>query len=101
METRLTRTNDDRMLGGVCGGMGRYFGIDSTLIRLAFAFSTVFLGIGPLIYLLLWVLVPGDSRQRSSHAAQPSLPTAQQDPTGEWRYDPYTGEPIRRESSNQ
>ena len=40
MKKRITRSSTDRMLAGVCGGLGEYFGIDSTWIRLAFIFLT-------------------------------------------------------------
>ena len=56
---RLTRSRDDRMLAGVCGGLGEYFNIDATLIRLGFAFF-FFVGAGSpfLLYLLIWLIVP-------------------------------------------
>lgn len=38
MRNRITRSSTDRMLAGVCGGLGEYFAIDSTWIRLAFIF---------------------------------------------------------------
>ncbi|WP_083488911.1 PspC domain-containing protein [Companilactobacillus kimchiensis] len=46
MKNRITRSSTNRMLAGVCGGLGEYFGIDSTWIRLAFIFLT------PLTYFL-------------------------------------------------
>ncbi len=56
---RLTRSREDRMLAGVCGGLGEYFNIDATLVRLGFAF-VFFVGAGSpfLLYLLLWLIVP-------------------------------------------
>lgn len=42
MKSRITRSSTDRMLAGVCGGLGEYFGIDSTWIRLGFIFLTPF-----------------------------------------------------------
>ncbi len=56
---RLTRSRDDRMLAGVCGGLGEYFNIDPTLVRLGFAFI-FFVGAGSpfLLYLLIWLIVP-------------------------------------------
>lgn len=38
MRKRITRSSTDRIIAGVCGGLGEYFGIDSTWIRLAFIF---------------------------------------------------------------
>ncbi|WP_370616088.1 PspC domain-containing protein [Mumia qirimensis] len=58
---KLTRTTGDKWVGGVCGGIARYFGIDPTLVRLAFVVLTV-LGLGSmiLVYLVAWVLMPTD-----------------------------------------
>lgn len=55
---KLYRSRTDRMLGGVCGGLGRYFDIDPTLIRVVFALLTVLGGAGPLLYLAMWIIVP-------------------------------------------
>lgn len=55
---RLYRSRHDRMLAGVCGGLGEYFGIDSSLIRLALVLLIVFGGTGFLAYLIAWIVVP-------------------------------------------
>jgi len=46
------------MLGGVCGGLGRYLGIDSNLVRLFFVLFTLTGGFGVLLYLGLWLIFP-------------------------------------------
>jgi phage shock protein C len=46
------------MLGGVCAGLGQYFGIDPTIVRLFFVVFTLVNGAGVLVYLLLWLIVP-------------------------------------------
>ena len=61
MSEKLMRTNKDRMLGGVCSGLGRYLKIDPVLVRLSFVLLTIHGGVGPLLYLLLLVLMPMDS----------------------------------------
>ncbi|HEY4687774.1 MAG TPA: PspC domain-containing protein [Anaerolineae bacterium] len=58
MEKRLTRSKTDRRLGGVCGGLGQYFSVDPTLIRLVFVLAFVFGGTGLLLYLILWIVIP-------------------------------------------
>ncbi len=58
MSGRLLRTDDNRMIGGVCGGLGSYLKIDPVLIRLGFVLLTIYGGIGPLLYLLLLILMP-------------------------------------------
>ncbi len=59
IEKHLTRSKSNRMIGGVCGGIGEYFSIDPTLIRIIFV-GIFFLGVGfPLIgYMLLWIIIP-------------------------------------------
>jgi len=61
MSKRLMRTQDDRMLGGVCGGLARYFDIDPVLVRLAFVLFTLAGGAGPLAYLILLIVMPLDT----------------------------------------
>ena len=55
---RLFRSRDDRMLGGVCGGLGTYFTVDSTLLRVLFVLLALSGGPGVLAYLLLLILIP-------------------------------------------
>jgi phage shock protein C len=54
----LRRTRDDRVIGGVCGGLGRYLGIDPVLMRIAFVILAFAGGGGILVYLVAWVLIP-------------------------------------------
>jgi phage shock protein C len=56
---RLVRSHDDRWLSGVCGGIARYLGVDSNLVRLIFVLGAI-LGFGSFLvaYLAAWVLMP-------------------------------------------
>ena len=59
MDKRLTRSSSNRMFGGVCGGIAEYFGIDPTVVRVAYvliSFFTVFGGL--LVYLVLCLVIP-------------------------------------------
>ena len=59
-ERRLCRSVRDRWLGGVCGGLGHYFGIDPTTVRVGFVLLSI-LSVafpGMLVYCLLWLLIP-------------------------------------------
>jgi phage shock protein PspC (stress-responsive transcriptional regulator) len=58
MTNKLYRSRTDRMLGGVCGGLAAYLGIDSTLVRLFFVLLALGPGIGVLVYIVMWILVP-------------------------------------------
>ncbi len=56
---KLYRSRTDKMIAGVCGGLGKYLSVDPTLVRLIFALL-VFLGVGSglLVYLILMIVVP-------------------------------------------
>ncbi len=58
--SKLFRSNSDKVIGGVCGGLGQYFDIDSTLIRIIFVLLAVFGGGGILAYFILWIIVPAN-----------------------------------------
>ena len=62
---RLLRLREGRMVAGVCVGLAKYFGIDVNLVRLGFGVFTVFWGLGALIYVLAWVLVPEEGEPAS------------------------------------
>jgi phage shock protein C len=65
---RLYRTREGRVVAGVCAGLAAYFGIDPTLVRLAFALFTIFGGAGVLLYLVAWIVIPEDDGDGSSIA---------------------------------
>ncbi len=76
--TRLTRPRLERMIGGVCGGLGLYFGIDPVIVRLVFVVLAFTNGIALVLYPILWLVMPDEP------VALP--PDA--------RFDPQTGQPL-------
>jgi len=66
VEKRLYRSRTDRMLGGVCSGLGAYFGVDPSLVRLVFVLLFIFGGSGFLLYLILWIVLPEEGRAYAS-----------------------------------
>jgi phage shock protein C len=60
-ETRLLRSETDKMIGGVCGGIAAYLGLDSALVRLAFVVLLFASGIGFPIYIILWIIMPRET----------------------------------------
>jgi phage shock protein PspC (stress-responsive transcriptional regulator) len=58
---RLTRSTDDKVVAGLAGGLGRYFGLDPVVFRIAFVVLTLAGGSGILLYLLGWVMIPDDA----------------------------------------
>ena len=58
MTKKLYKSNDNKMVDGVCGGIGAYFGIDPTLIRLGWVLFSALGGSGFLAYIIAAVLIP-------------------------------------------
>lgn len=82
MQPQLTRSRTDRMIAGVCGGLGQYFGVDPVIIRLIFVVIALTTFITPVIYPILWLIMP-ESVVPPSVALPPDA-----------RYDPMTGQPL-------
>ncbi len=61
MNGQLTRSTNDKILAGVCGGVAAFFGMDATLVRVIWAVLTLFTGFPIAIYLILWLVVPTDT----------------------------------------
>jgi phage shock protein PspC (stress-responsive transcriptional regulator) len=68
---RLYRSKNERMLGGVCAGLGEHFDIDPTVIRLVWAVITVLsIGTGVLVYIIAWILIPEEESGSSEQNTQ-------------------------------
>jgi phage shock protein PspC (stress-responsive transcriptional regulator) len=61
----LTRSTDDRLLAGVCGGLADYTGVDPVVFRVAFAAATLLGGAGPVAYVIAWLVIPSAERAES------------------------------------
>lgn len=78
--SRLVRPRSDRIIGGVCAGLGLYFGIDPVIVRLLFVVLGLTTGLTVVLYPILWVIMP-------EVATPPGLPLGA-------RFDPQTGQPL-------
>jgi phage shock protein C len=79
---KLYRSRDDRMIGGVCGGLGEFFGIDPTWMRLLFVLLTIFGGSGVLVYLVMLLIVPEEPLDVTS-SPPPVQEQAEPEPSAE------------------
>jgi phage shock protein C len=70
MHGKLMRSRTDHMIGGVCGGLAKYLGVDPTLVRLVFVLLAVGNGAGVLIYFVLWIIVPREDRPEGAGAEE-------------------------------
>jgi phage shock protein PspC (stress-responsive transcriptional regulator) len=77
-QRRFYRITDGAMLAGVCNGIGAYFNVDPTFVRLAFVFSTIFWGSGLMVYIVLALVVPEAVTPEEKAAASGSPATSQE-----------------------
>lgn len=102
---RLYRSLDQRLIGGVCGGLGEYFDIDPSIVRLIAILGFV-LGFGSLgvAYLVMWIVVPDNPDQTptngESSVAHTAKPTVEQtveqavEPTADQTVEPTADQPV-------
>jgi len=61
---KLYRSQQEKMVAGVCGGLGEYLDLDPTLIRIIWVVITLMGGAGLLAYLIMWIVVPNPRSNR-------------------------------------
>ena len=61
VQPRLTRSETDKRIAGVCGGIAEYFDIESTVVRIVFVLISLMSGVGFLVYVVLWIVLPKGS----------------------------------------
>lgn len=98
MQKKLYKKTSDKMLCGVCSGLGEYLNIDATLVRVIFTVATVFTTCFPgiLVYIILAVCMPDEGKVRAQYEQQYGAPQdwqAQQQP--QWQ-NPQTPPPYEQ-----
>ena len=58
-------SSTDKKLGGVCGGLAEYFGVDSTFVRLLFVLGGLLGGFTIIVYIALWVISPRHTKDKA------------------------------------
>ena len=66
MEKRLYRSRTERVLGGVCGGIAEYFGVDPTLVRLLAVVLILAGGAGIIAYIIAWIVIPEEPEKEKA-----------------------------------
>lgn len=74
-KARLLRSESDKMIAGVCGGIATYLGVDSLFVRLAFLILAFASGVGFVLYLVLMIIMPSEAKfsQGSSKVVHDNL----------------------------
>jgi phage shock protein C len=78
MDKKLYRSPVNKVVAGVAGGLGDYFGIDPVLVRVLFVVATISAGVGVITYLLLWIIMP-EEKAFSGSVTSDGLPDANGD----------------------
>lgn len=60
---KIYRSEKNRILGGVCGGLGLYLDIDPNILRILWVLFSLFYGIGILAYIVAWLILPVESEK--------------------------------------
>jgi phage shock protein C len=61
MEKKLYKSNSNKMIAGVCGGLAEYFNFDASVIRILWALSVLLLGTGLLVYIVCALVIPNNT----------------------------------------
>ncbi|MFA4982493.1 MAG: PspC domain-containing protein [Candidatus Omnitrophota bacterium] len=65
---KLYLSDSNKKLGGVCGGIGEYFDVDPTLVRIIFIIATLAsIGLGIIAYILMWIVIPKESKEQGKN----------------------------------
>lgn len=84
IQKKITRSRSDRMISGVCGGLARYFSLDSVLVRGIFVvIGLMSIGTAAILYVAAIWLIPEESEIGAANQMHPG-----------WRFDPWTGERV-------
>jgi phage shock protein C len=67
----VRRSRSERVIAGVCGGVGRYLGVDPVLLRIAFIILALANGLGVIAYVVCWVAIPEERPDQPSAPAPP------------------------------
>ena len=90
---KLTRSKDDRWLAGVCGGLGEYFGVDGTLVRVLFILFSFVVGGSILIYIILWIVMPEEAEGDVEGDLVEELKAEKESPPDEPEVESFADEP--------
>lgn len=93
--SKLTRPKEGRIIGGVCQGIANSLDLDPTIVRIVAALLILIAGSGPLIYLVLWAIIPDEGSGSSvvadlvNKTHSPRKPEGTEGSTPNAPFDPY------------
>jgi phage shock protein PspC (stress-responsive transcriptional regulator) len=96
---RLYRSESDRILGGVCGGIAEVYDMDPTLVRLLVILIVLTTGIGPFLYLIAWLIMPTEKEVKGG--VERNVEEVELDESGEQETEEETDEEESDEDSGE
>ena len=99
---RLERDSNNKMIAGVAAGVANYFDLDPTIVRVLWAASFLFGGVGAIVYVIMWIVVPESGATPTSDAppAGGAAPTEQAADGPTKHAEPASEEPPDGATSN-
>jgi len=101
MSKKLYRSRKDQIIGGVCGGIAEYFGIDSTLVRLAFVLFALIEGAGIIAYIIAWIIIPESPQSGQSKGEEEVYDVELNKEDEEGEYQASTEEPEEEKKNKE
>lgn len=103
MSKKLYRSKKDQIIGGVCGGIAEYFGIDATLVRLAFVLFALIEGAGIIAYIIAWIIVPERPEGQSTKSEEEvyDVELDSEDEEGEYKAEEKSSSQGEKKSKEQ
>ncbi|MCF8000429.1 MAG: PspC domain-containing protein [Halanaerobiales bacterium] len=105
MSKKLYRSEKDQIIGGVCGGIAEYFGIDPTLVRLAFVLFALIEGAGIIAYIIAWIIIPerpeGHSTKSEEDVYDVEINSEAEDEEGEYKAAEEKSSPHEEKKSKE
>lgn len=65
-ENRRLQRSNDKMIAGVCAGIAEFFGLDTSMVRIATVFLILFGGLSLWVYIILWLIVPKNPQKTNA-----------------------------------
>lgn len=65
-ENRRLQRSNDKMIAGVCAGIAEFFGLDTSMVRIASVFLILFGGLSLWVYIILWLIVPKNPQKTNA-----------------------------------
>jgi phage shock protein PspC (stress-responsive transcriptional regulator) len=99
MEKKLYRSRNKKVVAGIAGGLGDYLDVDPVIIRIIIVLTTIFNGVGLLIYIIMWIVIPEEEYDPSKIKSERSY-TENTSQSSEANFTEGTNKKVQSEKSS-